>query len=104
MKVIVEGWTFSTSEQCHECGAIPYDDSWQMAKVNGNWICISCLGTMANRYESKYAGIKYGKQSSKRKIFDKAAAEKSMVFAFHFPFPSLGYVNKKGNGWQWQPI
>jgi hypothetical protein len=42
--------------------------------------------------------------TTKRKIFDKAAAEKSMVFAFHFPFPSLGYVNKKGNGWQWQPI
>lgn len=42
--------------------------------------------------------------ATKRKIFDKAAADKSMVFAFHFPFPSLGYVNKKGNGWQWQPI
>ncbi len=42
--------------------------------------------------------------ATKHKIFDQAAAEKSMVFAFHFPFPSLGYVIKKGNGWQWQPI
>ncbi len=42
--------------------------------------------------------------ATKRKIFDQAAAEKSMVFAFHFPFPSLGYVIKKGNGWQWHPI
>ncbi len=42
--------------------------------------------------------------ATKRKIFDKAAAEKSMVYAFHFPFPSLGYVIKKGEGWQWQPI
>jgi glyoxylase-like metal-dependent hydrolase (beta-lactamase superfamily II) len=42
--------------------------------------------------------------TTKRKIFDLAAAEKSMVFAFHFPFPSLGHVIKKGSGWQWQPI
>lgn len=41
---------------------------------------------------------------TKRKIFDHAADDKSMVFAFHFPFPSLGHVIKKGNGWQWQPI
>ncbi len=42
--------------------------------------------------------------AAKRKIFDGAAAKKSMVYAFHFPFPSLGYVNKKKEGWQWQPI
>jgi glyoxylase-like metal-dependent hydrolase (beta-lactamase superfamily II) len=42
--------------------------------------------------------------AAKHKIFDKAAAEKSLVYAFHFPFPSLGYVVKKGEGWQWQPI
>jgi glyoxylase-like metal-dependent hydrolase (beta-lactamase superfamily II) len=42
--------------------------------------------------------------AAKHKIFDKAAAEKSLVCAFHFPFPSLGYVVKKGEGWQWQPI
>ena len=41
---------------------------------------------------------------TKCKIFDRAADEKSMVFAFHFPFPSLGHVIKKGDGWQWQPI
>ncbi len=41
---------------------------------------------------------------TKRKIFDLAVEEKSMVFAFHFPFPSLGHVIKKGSGWQWQPI
>lgn len=41
---------------------------------------------------------------TKRRIFDHAAAEKSMILAFHFPFPGLGYVIKKGNGWQWQSI
>lgn len=42
--------------------------------------------------------------ATKRKLFDRAAAEKSMVFAFHFPFPSLGHVIKKGEAWQWRPI
>jgi glyoxylase-like metal-dependent hydrolase (beta-lactamase superfamily II) len=42
--------------------------------------------------------------ASKHKIFDKAAAEKSIVYAYHFPFPSLGYVIKKGEAWQWKPI
>lgn len=41
---------------------------------------------------------------TKHKIFDMATDKKSMVFAFHFPFPSLGHIIKKGNGWQWQPI
>lgn len=42
--------------------------------------------------------------ATKHKILDRAAAEKSKVFAFHFPFPCLGHVIKKGKGWQWQPI
>ena len=42
---------------------------------------------------------------SKRHIFDLAAEEKTLVMGQHFPpFPSLGYVVKKGEGWQWQPI
>jgi glyoxylase-like metal-dependent hydrolase (beta-lactamase superfamily II) len=43
-------------------------------------------------------------EATKRKIFDLAATDKTWVFAFHFPFPSVGHVIKKGNGWQWQPI
>ena len=41
---------------------------------------------------------------TKHKLLNRAAAEKVMVFAFHFPFPCLGYVIEKGKGWQWQPI
>ncbi len=33
------------------------------------------------------------------------AAEKAWLVGTHFyPFPSLGTVVKKGEGWQWQPI
>ncbi len=42
---------------------------------------------------------------TKRRIFDRAAEQKALVFAHHFPpFPNLGHVVKHGEGWQWQPI
>ena len=42
--------------------------------------------------------------ASHRQIFDLAAAEKSLVVGTHFsPFPSLGTVAKKGEGWLWSP-
>jgi glyoxylase-like metal-dependent hydrolase (beta-lactamase superfamily II) len=43
--------------------------------------------------------------TSKRLIFDLAAEEGAWVIGQHFPpFPSLGHVVKKGEGWDWQPI
>jgi len=40
----------------------------------------------------------------RRYLLNWAATEKALVHAFHFLFPSLGYVIKKGEVWQWQPI
>jgi glyoxylase-like metal-dependent hydrolase (beta-lactamase superfamily II) len=42
--------------------------------------------------------------TTKRQILDRAAADKALVLAFHFPFPGLGHVIQHGKGWQWQPI
>jgi glyoxylase-like metal-dependent hydrolase (beta-lactamase superfamily II) len=43
--------------------------------------------------------------ASKRRIFDRAAEEDALVFAHHFPpFPNLGHVRRKEQGWRWQPI
>jgi glyoxylase-like metal-dependent hydrolase (beta-lactamase superfamily II) len=43
--------------------------------------------------------------ASKRRIFDRAAEEETMVFAHHFPpFPNLGHILDKEEGWLWQPI
>jgi glyoxylase-like metal-dependent hydrolase (beta-lactamase superfamily II) len=43
--------------------------------------------------------------ASKRRLFDLAATEKALVVGTHFyPFPSLGTVTKKGEGWQWSPV
>ena len=42
--------------------------------------------------------------SSKRRVFDLAAEEHTLVFAHHFPpFPNLGHVRKQEQGWRWQP-
>ena len=42
--------------------------------------------------------------ASKRQLLDRVAVDKALVFAFHFPFPGLGHITKKGRGWQWLPI
>jgi hypothetical protein len=42
--------------------------------------------------------------TTRRRLFSPAATEKASVFAFHFPFPGLGKVIRKGELWQWQPI
>jgi glyoxylase-like metal-dependent hydrolase (beta-lactamase superfamily II) len=42
--------------------------------------------------------------TTRRQLLNRAATEKSLVLAFHFPFPGLGHVVQKGEGWQWQPI
>jgi glyoxylase-like metal-dependent hydrolase (beta-lactamase superfamily II) len=42
---------------------------------------------------------------SKHKIFDYAADKNTWVIGQHFPpFPSLGHIAKKDDGWQWQPV
>jgi len=42
--------------------------------------------------------------TTRHRIFNHAAVEKTLVLAFHFPFPGLGHVVKKEEGWQWKPI
>ena len=42
---------------------------------------------------------------SKQHLFNKTSSEKALVFAHHFPpFPNLGYISKRGIGWEWQPV
>ena len=43
-------------------------------------------------------------ETTKRALFDRAATEKALVYAFHFPFPGLGRILPKGDAWKWQPI
>jgi len=41
--------------------------------------------------------------ATRRQLMDRAAAQKALVLGFHFPFPGLGHVIQKGEGWLWQP-
>lgn len=40
---------------------------------------------------------------SRRRLFDRAAAEKMLVLGFHFPFPGLGRMLKTDGGYAWVP-
>lgn len=42
--------------------------------------------------------------ATRRRLLNRAAAEKALVLVFHFPFPGLGLVVPRGYGWQWQSI
>ena len=42
--------------------------------------------------------------ATRRRILNRAAAENALVLAFHFPFPGLGHIVQKEEGWDWQPI
>jgi glyoxylase-like metal-dependent hydrolase (beta-lactamase superfamily II) len=43
-------------------------------------------------------------EETRRKFYDMAAAEKTMIAGFHFPFPALGYVEKRGGSFELVPI
>jgi len=42
--------------------------------------------------------------ATRRRLLNRAAAEKALVLASHFPFPGLDRVVQEGEGWQWRPI
>ncbi len=42
---------------------------------------------------------------TRRQLLDRAAADKTKVMAYHFPFPTLGQViSRRAGGWQWEPV
>jgi glyoxylase-like metal-dependent hydrolase (beta-lactamase superfamily II) len=42
--------------------------------------------------------------TSKRRLLERAVAERALVHAFHFSFPGLGHVTRKQDGWQWRAL
>jgi len=43
-------------------------------------------------------------EETRRKFYDMAATEKTLIAGFHFPFPSLGYVEKRGKDFDLVPV
>ena len=40
-------------------------------------------------------------EATRRALLERAAGEHMLIFANHFPFPSLGHVTEAGQAWQW---
>jgi len=54
-----------------------------------------------------YAAVDFAPEqvvATRRRLLNRASAEKALVLAFHFPFPGLGHVVQKREEWRWQPI
>jgi hypothetical protein len=43
-------------------------------------------------------------QRTRHRFYDMAATEKALVVGYHFPFPSLGHVEKDGMGYRLVPM
>lgn len=42
--------------------------------------------------------------ATRRKVYDMVATERIPVAAYHTSFPSLGYVERRGEGYRWLPV
>ena len=54
-----------------------------------------------------YSVIEFDPQqvvTTRRRLLNQAVVQKALMLAFHFPFPGLGHVVHKGEGWQWKAI
>ncbi len=40
---------------------------------------------------------------TRRRIYDRAAADNARILVYHFPFPGIGHVSREGKGWRWEP-
>lgn len=40
---------------------------------------------------------------ARRRIFDRAAADRTRVFGYHMPFPGLGHIRAEGASFEWVP-
>ncbi|WP_019506718.1 MBL fold metallo-hydrolase [Pleurocapsa sp. PCC 7319] len=43
-------------------------------------------------------------QITRRKLLDEIVRERTMVVAYHMPFPALGYVRSRKDRYEWQPV
>jgi hypothetical protein len=42
--------------------------------------------------------------ATRKRILSQAAADRTPVMGYHFPFPGLGYVETDGSAYRWIPI
>lgn len=42
-------------------------------------------------------------EATRRRLFDRLAADRTLIAGYHWPFPGLGYVRKEGEGYEMVP-
>ena len=90
-------------------GHTPGHMALAISSGNEQLLCISdaVLHPIHLEQPDWYAGVDFAPEqtvATRRRLLNRAATERALVLAFHFPFPGLGYVVYKGQAWQWQPI
>ena len=40
----------------------------------------------------------------RRKLFEMVADTKTVLMGYHFDFPAMGRIVKKGDGWSWESL
>lgn len=43
-------------------------------------------------------------EATRRKVYDRLAADRQMMAGFHFPFPAIAHIEKDGNGYRPVPV
>ena len=43
-------------------------------------------------------------EATRRRVYDRLAADKMLVQGYHFPFPALAYIEKSGTGYREVPV
>ena len=41
---------------------------------------------------------------TRKRLLDRAAADKMLVGGYHWPFPAVGYIAKEGSGYRLHPV
>lgn len=80
--------------------------------IESNGQRVMLLADLANHYvwslaypdwEVRFDADKAAAAASRRKILGMAAADRVPVIGYHLPFPALGYVETRGNGFRYVP-
>jgi glyoxylase-like metal-dependent hydrolase (beta-lactamase superfamily II) len=90
-------------------GHTPGHMALEITSKGENLLCISdaALHPIHMEQPEWYAAVDIAPDqtvATRRGLWNKATKQKALVLAFHFPFPGLGRIARKGEGWQWQPI
>ena len=90
-------------------GHTPGHMGLEISSEGSRLLCISDAALHPIHLEQPgwYAAVDFAPEqaiSSRRRLLDRAANTQALVLAFHFPFPGLGRVIRKGEAWYWQPI